>query len=179
MRRRRARPDDIAAVHAIYVDGSVIPYLGHDSMPLADFRPIFDRMLDDGDLHVIEIDRTVAGFCKTGRQHGRCAHVAHLGPLAIASAFQGRGAGRAMVAEVIAELEAAGVTRIELQAEADNRGGLAFYERMGFHREGVQRFAYKRGSEDAPVDEVMMVRFVGPLAVHNPNFPDDATETPR
>jgi RimJ/RimL family protein N-acetyltransferase len=48
--------------------------------------------------------------------------------------------------------------------EADNPRGIAFYRKLGFEREGVQRRAYKRAAESAYVDEVMMVKFAGPPA---------------
>ena len=61
-------------------------------------------------------------------------------------------------------LEHSGVLRFELQVEADNPRGIAFYRKLGFEREGVQRRAYKRAAEPGYVDEVMMVKFAGPLA---------------
>ena len=48
----------------------------------------------------------------------------------------------------------------ELQAEADNARGLAFYRKMGFEQEGVQRRAYRRAGESADFDEILMVRFL-------------------
>ena len=169
--KRRAREDDVRAVHAIYVHESVVPFLGYDPMPLEAFRPIFAALIVDEDFHVFEADGAVAGFYKLNRQKGRSAHVALLGPLAIAPDLQGRGVGRAMLEDALDDLERDGVTRVELLAEADNLRGLAFYERLGFHREGVQFAAYKRGGDSDHVDEVMMVRFLGALAERNPPNP--------
>jgi putative acetyltransferase len=69
-----------------------------------------------------------------------------------------------MLREVLAELERGGVLRFELLVEADNARGIAFYQRLGFEREGVQRKAYKRAAERDYVDEIMMVKFAGALA---------------
>lgn len=69
-----------------------------------------------------------------------------------------------MLQDVLTRLERSGVLRFELQVEADNPRGIAFYRKLGFEREGVQRRAYKRAAEPAYVDEVMMVKFAGPLA---------------
>ena len=66
--------------------------------------------------------------------------------------------------ELLARLEQDGALRIELMAEADNPRGIAFYRKLGFEQEGVQRKAYKRAAESSYVDEVMMVKFVGELA---------------
>jgi putative acetyltransferase len=68
-----------------------------------------------------------------------------------------------MLKEVLAQLERSGVLRFELLVEADNPRGIAFYQKLGFEREGVQRKAYKRAAERDYVDEVMMVKFAGPL----------------
>jgi RimJ/RimL family protein N-acetyltransferase len=68
-----------------------------------------------------------------------------------------------MLQDVLTRLEHSGVLRFELQVEADNPRGIAFYHKLGFEREGVQRGAYKRAAEPAYVDEIMMVKFAGPL----------------
>ena len=66
-----------------------------------------------------------------------------------------------MLRAVLAELERSGVLRFELLAEADNVRGIAFYQKLGFEREGVQRKAYKRAAEQNYLDEIMMVKFAG------------------
>jgi len=69
-----------------------------------------------------------------------------------------------MLRDVLARLELSGVLRFELQVEADNPRGVAFYRKLGFEREGVQRKAYKRAGESEYVDEILMVKFAGLLA---------------
>ena len=69
-----------------------------------------------------------------------------------------------MLRDVLAQLERSGVLRFELLVETDNSRGIAFYEKLGFEREGVQRKAYKRAAECHYVDEVTMVKFAGALA---------------
>jgi putative acetyltransferase len=78
--------------------------------------------------------------------------------------FHGHGYGAAMLRDVLGQLERSGVLRFELLVEADNSRGIAFYEKLGFEREGVQRKAYKRAAERHYVDEVMMVKFADALA---------------
>jgi ribosomal protein S18 acetylase RimI-like enzyme len=68
-----------------------------------------------------------------------------------------------MMLDAIDMLEREGVARLELQAEADNARGLAFYRKLGFAEESIQRAAYKRAGEAGYIDEVMMVMFLGPL----------------
>ena len=68
-----------------------------------------------------------------------------------------------MLTDLLARLEQVGVLRFELLVEADNPRGIAFYSKLGFEREGVQRKAYKRAAESQYVDEVMMVKFARAL----------------
>jgi len=84
--------------------------------------------------------------------------------------FHGRGHAAAMLQDVLTRLEHSGVLRFELQVEADNARGIAFYRKLGFEREGVQRRAYKRAAESTYVYEVMMVKFAGPLASKAPRM---------
>lgn len=157
---RLAHPDDIEQVYRIYMDERVIPYLGHDFMGLEAFRVVFDGLLATGGFYVVEREGKVAGFYRIMQFEWRARHVAQLETLAVDPRFQGSGLAREMVANAIGQMKALGVRRAELQAEADNSRGLAFYRKMGFEQEGVQRRAYRRASENTDVDEVLMVRFL-------------------
>lgn len=157
---RLARPDDIGQVYRIYMNGRVIPFLGHDPMDLDTFRSVFAGLLATGAFYVVERERQVAGFYRIMQFEGRARHVAQLGTLAIDPEFQGAGLARDMVAGAIDQMKALGVRRVELQVEADNARGLAFYRKLGFEQEGVQRRAYRRSGEGDDVDEVVMVCFL-------------------
>jgi ribosomal protein S18 acetylase RimI-like enzyme len=157
---RLARPEDIEQVHRIYMDERVLPYLGYDFMDLEAFRVVFDGLLAAGGFYVVERDGKVAGFYRIMLFEGRARHVAQLGTLAVDPRFQGSGLARDMMADAIGQMKALGVRRAELQAEADNSRGLAFYRKMGFEQEGVQRRAYRRAGENTDVDEILMVRFL-------------------
>jgi ribosomal protein S18 acetylase RimI-like enzyme len=157
---RLARPEDITDVHRIYMDERVIPFLGHDPMSLEQFRRVFDGLLAAGGFYVVEREGRVAGFYRILPFEGRARHVAQLGTLAVDPRFQGSGLAREMVEGAIGQMKAMGVKRAELQAEADNARGLAFYRKLGFEQEGVQRRAYRRAGETTDVDEIMMVRFL-------------------
>jgi putative acetyltransferase len=156
---RIARAADEDTLFALYTHELVERFLTFDGVDAQQFSGIFRKLLEDGDFFVYEADGTVVGFCKATRLPGRSRHVAHLGPLAVSPQFHGRGYATAMLEEVLTHLERSGVLRFELLVEADNPRGIAFYEKLGFEREGVQRKAYKRAAEQDYVDEVMMVRF--------------------
>jgi|SRR5580765_4989215 ribosomal protein S18 acetylase RimI-like enzyme len=161
---RMARAEDERALLPIYTHEQVERFLTFDGVDAQRFSAIFRRLIEDGNFFVYEADGAVVGFCKATRLPGRSRHVVHLGPLAVAAEFHGYGYATAMLRDVLAELERNGVLRFELLVEADNARGIAFYQRLGFEREGVQRKAYKRAAERDYVDEIMMVKFAGALA---------------
>lgn len=160
---RLAKTTDENALLPIYTHEAVERFLTYDDVDARHFAGIFKALLESGSFFVYEVDGAIVGFCKATRLAGRANHVAHLGPLAVSPLFHGQGHAAAMMKEVIARLERDGVLRIELQVEADNPRGIAFYRKVGFEQESVQRKAYKRASDAGYVDEVMMVMFVGTM----------------
>ena len=168
---RTARAEDEQALLPIYTHELVERFLTFDGVDAQRYSDIFRNLLKGGDFFVYEADRMVVGFCKATRLPGRSSHVAHIGPLAVSPEFHGRGYAAAMLKEVLVHLECSGTLRFELLVEADNSRGIAFYQKLGFEREGVQRNAYKGAAEQRYVDEVMMVRFAGMLAARSsPNL---------
>jgi putative acetyltransferase len=157
---RPARPEDIEAVHAIYMHASVIPWLAHDPMDLDAFGAVFAKLLTAGNFFIEERDGAVAGFYRITRYEGRASHVAELGTFAVHPDWQGRGLAREMIAEAVAALKAAGVIRLQLLVEPENVRAIAFYARMGFQQESIQRRAYRRSGEPGEIDDIVMVRFL-------------------
>lgn len=160
MTRRLATLEDIDAVFALYMHEKVVPYLGYDPMPLADFRPIYQELVGSGSFYIHAHDGRLAGFYRATRYPGRVRHVACLGTLAVDPALHGRGVALAMVSEAIEALKAAGVKRIELYAESDNAPALRFYEKLGFEREGTLRKFYKRAGEADYIDDHLMALLI-------------------
>ena len=156
--RRLAAPDDLAAVHAIYMHPEVVPYLGIDPVPLGPFAPVFEALLESGTFYVALRGEQVRGFYRENRQKGRSRHVVTLETLAIAPSEKGSGFAAAMVEEAIELMRADGVTRVELLVEVDNARGIAFYRKLGFEQEGQLRAAYKRATDPHYVDELVMAR---------------------
>ena len=154
--RRLATIKDIEQVFEIYMHESVVPYLTYEPMPLDDFRPIYDEMLQRGNFFVYEVNGQIAGMYGAWRHIARAAHVAYLGTLAVRPDLQGTGIAKEMVEDAIAKLRAEGVKRVELWIEADNARGIRFYKKLGFEIEGTLRKFYKRASDDYYVDEHIM-----------------------
>lgn len=154
--RRLAQAGDLEAVFAICMHESVVPFLGHDPMPLETFRGVFLALVASGSFFVFEHEGELAGFYKTTRFPGRASHVVQLGTLAVAPHFQGRGVAKAMLDDAVQRLRADGVKRIELIVEGDNARGIAFYKRLGFEIEGTLKKFYKRSHQDHYVDDHVM-----------------------
>ena len=138
----------------------VVPYLGIDPATLPEFEPVFADLLADG-LYVVEADGKVRGFYRATRYQGRARHVATLQTLAVHPTQKGSGFAAAMVNEALDCLRADGVKRVELQVEADNPRGVAFYRKLGFELEGCLKKAYKRAGDFGFVDELLMAKWLG------------------
>lgn len=160
--RRLASAADLCTVYALYMHEKVVPFLGYDPMPLEAFAPLFEALCASGSFYVYEVEGALAGFYKTTRFPGRAQHVASLGTLAVDPRGHGQGVARDMVTGAIRDLQAAGVLRIELCAEADNPQAIRFYEKLGFVHEGTLRGFYKRAGDPGYVDERLMALVVGP-----------------
>lgn len=156
--RRLAAPEDLAAVHRIYMHDEVVPFLGIDPAPLEDFRPVFEGLLATKAFFVAVRDHEVRGFYRVNRQKGRSQHVAILETLAISPSVKGTGFAQSMIGEALECLRQEGIRRVELMVEADNPRAFAFYRKMGFEQEGRLRAAYKRANHPGYVDELLMAR---------------------
>ena len=110
----------------------------------SDFQPDRDKqlaglytILDNpavGQLFVLRIDGQVAGMANalfTVSTAEGC-RVVLLEDVVIHSAWRGRGFGRRIVEHVLDWAAAAGLPRITLLADKDNRTALSFYEHLGF-----------------------------------------------
>jgi putative acetyltransferase len=157
---RLAHASDLDAVHRIYMHAKVVPYLGYDPMPIAEFRPIFADLVASNTFHIVEFEGEVRAFYRVQRHYGRAHHVALLTTFAVDPTLHATGLARAIVERLIAQLPAQGVRRLELSAEADNTRAIAFYEKLGFQHEGRLRAAYRRATDAHDCDEVMMAKLL-------------------
>jgi len=67
---------------------------------------------------------------------------AHLARLAVRSAMQGRGIGRALLGDLFARLVNDGIYRLSVNTQSDNAVSLSLYQKMGFLRTGEQYPVY-------------------------------------
>jgi putative acetyltransferase len=143
VRIRAAEPDDIGAIHAMMLEGSVysntlqVPHtsleLRRERLKFADPHGIFiaAESLDGGD---------VVGNAGIHRNlRPRRIHSADLG-MSVCESWQGRGVGSALMAAL---LDIADnwwqVRRVQLEVYADNEPAVALYRKFGFEVEGTMR----------------------------------------
>lgn len=69
-------------------------------------------------------------------------HVGSLG-MGVLPGYRGQGLGRQLLQACIDKARAQGLTRIELEARADNLGAIRLYEQLGFRHEALKRQAMR------------------------------------
>jgi len=153
---RLATIDDLNDVYTIYMCKEVIPYLGYDVMPIAEFGPIYAELLDSNAFYIYELDGKTAGFYRVIYGAGRSKHVATLSTLAVSPEYHGKGIAKDMLEGVFADLKKEGITRVELRVESDNHRGIRFYEKLGFQKEGTLKSRYKRSGDPDYIDNHIM-----------------------
>lgn len=153
---RRATPDDFDGIYALYMDGEINPYLIFDVMSPDAFRPLYGELLQEREFHVYEEDHMIVAALTVTRGTLRMSHVASLGTIAVHHDAHGTGVGAAFLSHILAALAQDGIRRVELTVDADNPGAIAFYESLGFCREGVLHDYVKRSGEEDHVDNIMM-----------------------
>lgn len=153
---RSANANDFNALYAIFMNSAVNPYLSFEVISKAEFQPIFDEMIAEGELLVIVIDDSVVGSCRVISHARRTQHVVTLGTLAIAPDSQGKGYGKQLIAAIITRLKQQGIQRIQLMVESDNARAIKFYKKLGFKHEGTLEKYFKRANNNHYVDEYLM-----------------------
>jgi len=142
--------------YELYMHPAINPYLLYEQMSAAEFRPIFESLLQQGELFVYFADKEPAGMFKLVPQKYRNHHIIYLGGLAIAPAFSGRGEGRKMIKEIVMLARERGFLRIELSVASTNDKAIRLYDKAGFQKEGLlKKYTYLK-SEHRFIDEIMM-----------------------
>jgi len=155
MRREIARKD-FDQVYEIYMDETVNPYVNFEIMSKEAFHPIFDELIERGGLQVYELGGEVISALVVSRFRHRLKHLAYIGAFGIKRQYQGSSIGTKIMQELISNLRADGVRRIELRVEADNKRAISFYKKLGFEAEGTLRKYMKRDKDANYVDVHLM-----------------------
>lgn len=148
---RPARPDDLDFLVELLSAGDVEPFLaGRRARDRESLLAELERMQADPAAFgrmIVEVDGERAGAIRYERATER-SRIAHLGGLALAARFRGRGvadeAARQLQRHLLFEL---GYHRLQLECYGFNERAIRHAERAGFVREGVRRKAYRRHGE--------------------------------
>ena len=159
---RSARPDDAAAIAAIYNRAIAERQATFETRPRA---PAEVEGWIGGDLPLIVAERNgaLAGFARVTPYSDRCVyagvgeHGVYVDPFA-----RGDGVGRALLLELCARAERRGLYKLTSKVFADNGASRALHRACGFREVGVQR---RHGRLDgAWRDCVLVERLLGDAA---------------
>lgn len=139
---RPTLPADAEALAAVYAP-AVLQGLGtfEERPPSpAEMEARRARIAAHGLPHLVaEIEGRVVGYAYAGPFRPRAGYRYTVeDSVYVAPEAQGRGVGRALLAELLARLEALGMRRVvALVGDSGNAGSIALHERCGFERVGV------------------------------------------
>ncbi|MBH9551927.1 GNAT family N-acetyltransferase [Inhella gelatinilytica] len=110
-----------------------------EAPPLEHMQGFVSDNIARGIPHVVVRDGDqVVGWCDLiPGWHHTLRHCASLG-MGLLPTYRGRGLGEALFKACLARAADAGITRIELEARADNEAALRLYRRLGFQVEGTK-----------------------------------------
>jgi ribosomal protein S18 acetylase RimI-like enzyme len=86
--------------------------------------------------------------------------VSHCGSLGmgVLSAYRGQGLGKQLLQACVKKSWNKGITRIELEARADNTAAIALYEKVGFKHEALKRNAMRFGGHYFDAVQMSLLR---------------------
>jgi ribosomal protein S18 acetylase RimI-like enzyme len=151
---RGARADDEDALLAVD-QATWSPYTSPS--PEAPAGPFFHERTRPENVLVAEADGRVVGYGKIEHPTPLPAsdHVWHVTGLAVDPAFEGRGAGSALMEALMELARERGGSRMTLRVFGPNERARRLYERLGFEVEGVLRGEFMVGDGEL-VDDLFM-----------------------
>lgn len=119
-----------------------------------------ERALADPTSYILvaEKDEKIVGICSIKVfDNPKMNHAATLG-IMVHEAYHGQGVGNALMTEIL-ELsdDWLMLKRVELGVFSDNKKAMKLYEKHGFEKEGLRKYAIKKNGIYA--DEVIMARY--------------------
>lgn len=142
---RYAEPDDAAAIAAVHVRSWQAGYRGMlpgevlDSLSVEERERAWSELIGgDAVVLVAEEGGTVAGFCTVLAPGRDPDGVPEIGALYVEPDRWGSGVGRELLDAVRREVEPESDALV-VWVMAANAPGLAFYERLGFERDGAEK----------------------------------------
>lgn len=136
---RSMEQGDVEAVSRIEQESFTMPW------SMDEFSKMLERSYSIA--LVAEMDGKVVGFCVLTN----ICNEGNIDNVAVDEACRGQGIASTLVAEMIAQGEAAGVQDFTLEVRVSNAPAIRVYEKMGFVSEGIRPNFYERPTEDANI----------------------------
>jgi ribosomal-protein-alanine N-acetyltransferase len=133
---RRMTADDIPAAHSILVQSPEAAAWSRESL---------SETMKNGLGWILEVDGAIAGIL-IGRV---AADEFEILNLAVEKAHRRHGVATKLVRAAVEQARTAGARKAYLEVRASNEGGIAFYARLGFCKEGRRAQYYRDPAEDA------------------------------
>ncbi|MBC7813015.1 MAG: GNAT family N-acetyltransferase, partial [Burkholderiales bacterium] len=116
-------------------------YLAQTSAPPLERVQEFVRsVISKGQTQLVALDgQKVVGWIDILPMHFEgFTHVGHLG-MGVLASYRGRGIGKRLMLDAIADARSKGIERVELEVYASNKPAIELYKKVGFEIEGVKR----------------------------------------
>lgn len=140
---RRATPQDLPAIAAIYDDAVLKTTATFDTQPRTPehHRRWFDAHKDPKHPVIVgELGGRVIGWASLSSWSDRCAYDETAeDSIYIAEEARGKGAGKALLAELLAQGRAAGLHTVLARITGESAASIRLHESFGFSRVGVMR----------------------------------------
>jgi L-amino acid N-acyltransferase YncA len=162
---RPSRPDDIPAIAAIYAHAVRFASASFELEPPSEEEMARRReaLVSAGYPYLVaEAAGRVIGYAYAGAYRPRPAYASTVeNSVYVAPDAQGRGAGRALLARLVAEAEALGFRQmIAVIGDSENRASIRLHAALGFAHAGTLRSVGWK--HERWLDSVLMQRALGP-----------------
>ena len=151
-----ATSQDFDFFYNLYFHPQVNRFLLYEMMDKANFKPIFNDLLEKEVLFTFERDGQNVGMFKLIQLTYRSSHIAYLGGVAMHPDYAGKGYGFLMMLAIIDYGKVLGLKRIELSTAVNNDKAIHLYKKVGFREEGILgNYTYLK-SKNLYLDEMLM-----------------------
>jgi len=153
---RKATREDFDFIYESHMHPEVNRFSIYEIMSAAEFRPIFNELLERDTIYAFEEDNTLKGTFRLEPHQHRMAHIAALGGVVIHPSFSGKGCGQRMLDGIISLGKEKGFLRIELGVSTINTKAIHLYEKAGFKKEGeLKKYIFLK-TENLFLDDTLM-----------------------
>lgn len=158
---RHAHPQDLAAIHEMFISSHVID--GTMRIPYHSLAYIEKRIEPSDSMSklVACVDNKVVGYAElaTHPDAPRHHHVGEINIMVVNSKWQGKGVGGALLRSMIDLAENwMQITRLSLVVWSSNESAISLYRKNGFELEGtMKQFVFKEGKYE---DALLMARTI-------------------